>query len=528
MYSYILFLLLLPALVFSQPNSSFFYNEILEERNIFVQPEQMLEIKPSPKLHPIFNFNFTPITKHLPPCVLYQGKVELAMTSEILLENSMSSYERLLIPHMKKLLLLSPESQLYEYDITADSFSFQKTHDFKALLGESLVGRLIYLKEIDTLVILNEKKAIGFKDLDSQGFSSPFLYEEYQTIKTLYKAKGFAHLLIITAGNKGILVYEVLPTGLNLKNKIYELEGDIDARDLSFYETTLLVLDHLTGIMFFSIENYAYLGTFISFTDGTSFKHKDGEVFLITRIQASESNRHITHEILYLKEKKTFFYNRNWDETVPVNGLSFIGDYSFILAGETLKISYHSIPTEWVSIRNTYVAFLNEIGLIDFKPLIESSKIPTKLIGFTNEKLVLFEIKQTVPKAYCAYKQEHDIHYRYKMEALSRNCPASEKAGNSSFYKLCKSEELVIVQFVNAKMEFFRKIDLVTIGLFFLFGFLMFGCCLFGVYLIVKNGRRTDGLEVELESLRKKVKYEKIVEETPGGDKTVDKEEDSA
>ena len=504
-----LFFLLTPSL--ASLDSSYFYEEGLPDRSYSIHQGQITAISLPGEFQPIYHLDMTYSDGNKEhSCALFQRKLEFFSDSSFPLEKSLESvdYDKLLLLDRKLLLILDDNSMFYRYSFEHEAVSLIKSFDLKAFLTGSKdksTKKLVFLNESQSFLAITDEKALGFKDLDD--LSQNTLHSAYLPISALYTVKVWKNLLFIAGGSSGVLIYDTSKAQLLLKKQLSAELGVFtiyDARDLSIEGKTLLILDKNAGILFFSLENedFEYLGTYIAFMNGESFAHKGLEVFYIS---GGVGTGYFAHEILYFQEKKSFKINKRSEEISSIKQVEIFKDLAFVLTGDTVKILYHSIPTEWVPSRFNTVNFIVEKGLRNFVAF-ESGKF-NHLIGFADEKIVMIRVKEMSPQIYCGYGEDNRKEYAYVLTILSRNCPM--KAGDSPFYSLCRLTQKIRIKVAENGLSQINW----TAGVIAILTVLLGLTCCLAAFFFVRNRKEREKMMVEMEGIKGKFKYEEIVEE---------------
>ena len=329
-------------------NSSYYFDELLPVKIIQTKPDIITSIGFSGEFHPIYHMNITHVDPEKNPekrCAVYQRKLDLQVETDFPLEKGLQNveYSSLILHHRRLLLLLSEDGKLFHYTINEDDkVEFKNSYDFSSQLSGSN-KKLLFLKGNHEIIAISNEKAIGFKNLDD--FSVFTTFPNYKKITTLNKVISFAHFMIIAAGSEGVLIYDSSSDDLVLEKELKTTPGVFtisDAKDVSHAENTLLVLDNLSGILFFTMPTAEYEGNFIPVANGEKFIHKSLDVFYITGTH--QEDQYFTYEVFYLKDEKSAVVNHQTFESLPMKHADIIGDYVFELSGETIKIFYHSLP----------------------------------------------------------------------------------------------------------------------------------------------------------------------------------------
>lgn len=500
-------------------NTDYLYQETLPKRNIVINPESFTALHFPPYYEPIINFQFQNTlasnAEHDKNCHTYQQKIDLTTEFSLDLENSLKDfeYDTLILLDKSLLLLLNEHNILYKYSMKKSSIKFQQYFNFSAeLQGTSNSNRrLVYIKESQTLLLLSNEKAIGFRNLDD--LSDYFTIDEnYKKISNIYEVVVLAHLLIVAAGNDGVFLYDVLENSLQLHKHLLYMENSYrisDARDLAFDTEFLYILDKNAGVLFFSLPNFEFQGTNIAIMNGDFLAHKNGELFYIS---GEANKRYFTNEILYFKENKTFFVNRRTDEILPVKHIEIFGDYVFVLSGETMKIFYHSIPTEWVNYRHNLVNFSTEKGLKNFFSYDPAHY--KDLIGFTHEKIVKMNVRENPPYIICRFQRNNSEAHKFQLDVYSKNCMKMGNRTKNPIYSLCHGTEIINIE-VKENEE--GKLDMgyhsFVISIVGVLSVILVITCFVGWFFYVKYKRNIRRMNLEMENMKKRVKYEQIKEE---------------
>jgi len=505
-----LIFLLTPSL--AAVNSSFFYEVVLKDHNYKIHKNQITALNLPYEFQPIYHLDLTNSDGNKEhSCAVFQRKLEFFSDQNFPLEKSLENaeYDKLLLLDRKLLLILDDNSMLYHYSFDHENVSLINSFDLTSFFNGSSQGKsskkLVFLNESQSFLAITEEKALGFKSLSDLSQNS--LHEDYRAINKLYTAKIMKNYLFIAGGSSGVMIYDISSGKLLLKKQLSSEIGVFtiyDARDLSISGNTLLILDKKAGILFFSLEKLEYLGTNIAFMNGESFVHRGLEVFYIS---GSEGSRFFAYEILYFKEK-SFRINKKSDEILPIKHMEIFENYVFILTGETMKILYHSIPTEWLPARFNLVNHIAEKGLKNFMAFEENSF--NHLIGFTNGKIVVMKVKEIQPQIYCGYGDENTREYAYTLTIFSRNCPLKDL--NAPYYSLCRITQKIMVKIYDNDLIAINY-DHITVGIIVILTVCLVVALVFMGFFFWRSRKEVGKMQVEMEGIKRKYKYQEINEE---------------
>lgn len=497
-------------------NSSYYFDEQLPLRIIQTKPDVITAIGFSSEFYPIYHMNITHVDPEKNPekrCAVYQRKLDLQVEVDFPLEKGLQNveYSSLILHHKRLLLLLSQEGKLFHYSINEENrVEFKASYDFSSQLSGSS-KKLLFLKGNHEVVAISNEKAIGFKNLED--FSIFTTFSNYKKITTLNKVMNFEHFMVIAAGSEGVFIYDSSSDDLILEKELKTKPGVFtisDAKDVSHAENTLLVLDNLSGILFFTLPTADYEGNFIPVANGEKFIHKGLDIFYISGTHMED--QYFTYEVFYLKDQKSAVVNHQTFESLPMKHADIIGDYVFELSGETIKIFYHSLPADWAPKRYNVVNFIAENGLKNFFPIDMHNYF--HFIGFTHDKILLLKVRETQPQMYCGgYGEKPLPQYSYIMDVLSKNCPAKTKTGQVPFYSICHGRQEVQVRLLESRMKKFLSFENFTLIMMVVLAVILVVSCTIGTFLYFRNRNRMSSLQQEMDGLKKKFKYQEIVEE---------------
>lgn len=496
-------------------NSSYYFIEEMPIRYIYTKPDVYTSINILPQFQPIYHLNLTHINPEKNPehiCSVYQRKLDLQVEKSFPLQKTLENveYSSLILHHRRILLLLSEDGQLFHYAINGDDdIELRGTYDHSQLLSGSN-KKLVYMKETQVVFAITNEKAIGFKNFEDFNIFSTF--SSYKSVKNIYKAISYAHLLLVAAGTDGVIFYEYNNDDLVISKELITNPGVFtitDIRDISYFEKTLLLLDKNAGILFFDLMTVHYEGNNIPVMNGEKFIHQYLNVFYISGI---DGNRYFMYEVLYDKEAKDALVNRQSFESLPVKHADIIGDYVFELSGETIKIFYHSLLSQWAPKKYNVVNFIAENGMKNFFPLEPTNYL--NFLGFTHDKIILLKIKETLPQMFCGGYGDHYLPtYEYEVDVLSKNCPAKSMTDNVPFYSICHGKQRVQLKLLEPRLKKFLSFENFTLIMMVFLGFCLIVSLSIGLFLYLRNKHQMSNLQNEMESLRKKFKYQEIVEE---------------
>ena len=341
-------------------------------------------------------------------------------------------------------------------------------------------------------------------------FTNYAVFPSYQPVSQLYKVKNVGIILFVVGGGDGAFIYVIEDKDLSLKKHLSKEDGVFkitDSRDIDVYEKDLLVLDYKAGILFFSLEDFSYQGTFISFLFGERFTHQNMDVIYVAG--RDSLNRYFLYEILYVKENKSFMFNRKSDEQLPTKHIEIFGDYVFILTGETLKIYFHSIPAEWVPYKYNIVNYVVEKDIINFFPVRKGSF--DVLFGVSQHKIDIYHVNEIMPKIICEYGKIHHSNYSYIINGVSKNCPEKIAHNESPYYSMCTFRQSVFVS-ISSKFHLMLY-DRIVLIVLVLVSVALIAVIALAFYFFYRNKTKVNVMQVEMENLKKKFKYQEIVEE---------------
>ena len=213
-----------------------------------------------------------------------------------------------------------------------------------------------------------------------------------------------------------------------------------------------------------------------------------------------------------MKDQKTAVVNHQTFESLPMKHADIIGDYVFELSGENIKIFYHSLPAEWTPKRYNVVNFIAENGMKNFFPISPDNYF--HFLGFTHDKILLLKVRETQPQMFCGgYGDKPLPNYRYIIDVLSKNCPAKSKASKVPFYSICHGKQEVNVRLVESRIKKFLTFENFTLVMMVILAVCLVVSCSVGAFLYFRNKNRLSSIQTEMEGLKKKFKYQEIVEE---------------